>query len=89
MTETLKPLYEKLEAEGGWPKVYLFKFIVASDHRKLAQLSQLFGPAAQITIRQSSGGKFTSVSARELMLNPDEVVSRYENASAIEGLLSL
>jgi hypothetical protein len=82
-------LREKLEAAGDWPRVYFFKFIVPSDNHKLAQVEALFGEEAQVSLKQSSKGKFVSVSAKELMLNVDRVISRYEEAAKIEGLMAL
>ena len=82
-------LREKLEANKDWPRVYFFKFIVPSDNQKLAQVEALFGPEAQVSLKQSSKGNFVSVSAKELMLNADGVIERYEKASKIEGLMAL
>lgn len=82
-------LKEKLESNGEWPRVYFFKFIVPSDNKKLAQVEALFGPEANVQLRQSSKGNFVSVSAKELMLNADRVIERYQKASEIEGLMAL
>ena len=82
-------LYEKLNAQKGWPMVYLFKFIIPNDNRKLAMTEQLFGPEAQVNINKSRTGKYLSISAKEIMINPSEVIERYRNASKIEGLISL
>ncbi|KAA3652473.1 MAG: DUF493 family protein [Bacteroidetes bacterium] len=82
-------LKEKLENSGEWPRVYFFKFIVPSDNQKLAQVEALFGPEAQVSLKQSSKGKFVSVSAKELMLSADGIIERYEKAAKIEGLMAL
>lgn len=82
-------LREKLEANNEWPRVYFFKFIVPSDNKKLAQVEALFGPEAEVSLKQSSKGTFVSVSAKELMLSADRIVERYEKASEIEGLMAL
>jgi hypothetical protein len=84
-----KGLREKLEANTEWPRVYFFKFIVPSDNEKLAKVEALFGVEAQVTLKQSSKGNFVSVSAKELMLNADGVIARYEKAAEIEGLMAL
>lgn len=84
-----KTLREKLEASGDWPRVYFFKFIVPSDNKKLAQVEALFGPEAKVSLKQSSKGNFVSVSAKELMLNVDGVIKRYEDAAKIEGIMAL
>lgn len=82
-------LRDKLNESGDWPRVYFFKFIVPADNKKLARVESLFGAEAQVNIKQSSKGNFISVSAKELMLNADRVVERYEKASEIEGLMAL
>ncbi len=82
-------LKEKLNAAGDWPRVYFFKFIVPSDNEKLAKVEALFGPEAQVSLKQSSKGNFVSVSAKELMLNVDGVIERYEKAAKIDGLMAL
>lgn len=82
-------LREKLEEQGGWPQPYLFKFIIPSDNKKVALVEALFGQEAQITTRQSKSNKFISISAKEVMLNVDEVISVYHKAAHIEGIMSL
>ena len=82
-------LREKLENSGDWPRVYFFKFIIPSNNQKLAQVEALFGPEAQVSLKQSNKGNFVSVSAKELMLSADRVIERYEKAAKIEGLMAL
>ncbi|PCI92996.1 MAG: hypothetical protein COB15_17055 [Flavobacteriales bacterium] len=82
-------LKEKLEEQGGWPQPYLFKFIIPSDNQKLAQLQALFGENAQVTTRQSKSNKFISISAKEVMISPEEVIKVYKKAGKIEGIMSL
>jgi hypothetical protein len=79
----------KLEEQGSWPQLYLFKFIVPNDNQKLAQVEALFGPEAQVTLNQSRTGKFISVSAKEMMISSNEVIKRYVRSTEIEGLISL
>jgi len=81
-------LKAKLE-EQNWPQPYLFKFIIPSDNKKLALVEALFGGDAQVSIRQSKNNKFTSVSAKEVMISPNEVIAIYKKAAAIEGIMSL
>lgn len=82
-------LKKKLNEAGDWPRVYFFKFIVPSTNEKLAKVEALFGAEAQVTIKQSTKGNYVSVSAKELMLNADRIIERYEKASEIEGLMAL
>jgi len=40
-------------------------------------------------LRQSKTGKFVSVSAKEMMMDVDSIIARYEKAVQIEGLMAL
>jgi uncharacterized protein len=82
-------LLEKLKQQENWPMVYLFKFIIPNDNHKLALTQQLFGPEVRVTINKSRTGKYLSVSAKEMMISPEEVIDRYNRATLIEGLISL
>lgn len=82
-------LRAKLEELGGWPQPYLFKFIIPSDNRKLALVEALFGAEAQVTTRQSKTNKFISITAKEVMMNVEEVMAVYEKAGSIEGIMTL
>jgi hypothetical protein len=82
-------LREKLNAEK-WPNVYMFKFIVPADNRKVAQVENLFNSKeAQIQMRSSRNGNYVSITAKEVMMSADKVIERYQSASDIEGLISL
>ncbi len=81
-------LREKLEEQGGWPQPYMFKFIIPSDNQKLAQVEAIFGENAQVTTRQSKSNKFISITGKEVMMNPEEVIDTYKRAEGIEGLMS-
>lgn len=69
--------------------VYMFKFIVVSNNQKLAQVESLFGDDAEMKLQASSNGKYTSVTAREVMLSADHVIEIYKKASLIEGIIAL
>ena len=84
-----KGLRVKLE-ERNWPAVCLFKFIVPADNQTVAQTEALFdSDTAQIELRKSKTGKFVSVSAKEMMMDVDSVIQRYEEAVKIPGLMAL
>jgi uncharacterized protein len=87
-THNFDKLREQLTANFSWPSVYMFKFIAPADHRTYALLHDLF-PSSEITNRHSSGGKYMSITIKELMLSADEVIDRYQKASAIDGVRAL
>lgn len=89
-TEFYKSLKEKLEQDRSWPNEYLFKFIVPSDDQKIAEIEQAFdGTGADINLRSSSKGSFTSVSIKVRMQSAQAIVDKYIQLSTIEGLVSL
>lgn len=82
-------LRDHLEKDFTWPSVYMFKFIVPAQNRNLALLHELFPEQAEFSTRQSAGGKYVSITVKELMLSVDEVIGRYQKALAIEGVIVL
>jgi putative lipoic acid-binding regulatory protein len=52
-------------------------------------LHEIFPSPAEMTNRHSAGGKYMSITIKEMMLSADEVIERYEKASAIEGVRAL
>lgn len=82
-------LREQLSLNISWPSVYMFKFIAPAENRIFALLHDLFPSHAEFINRQSNGGKYVSITVKEVMLSVDEVIDRYEKASAIEGVIVL
>ncbi|HLV53015.1 MAG TPA: DUF493 family protein [Cryomorphaceae bacterium] len=91
MTESdFDRIRKSLDAYHDWPSVYMFKFIVPSDHRKIALVEALFNSkTAEIRSKQSAKGNYTSITVREVMTGADAVMNRYREASEIEGLIAL
>lgn len=84
-------LKEKLEESVTWPSDYLYKFIVPSSEANIQKLTELFdNMGAVINTKQSSKGKYTSVSIQLKMKNPDQVIEKYkEVGEKVEGVISL
>lgn len=85
----LKSLGDKLDQTTEWPTVYMFKFIVPADNRKLAMVEALFSNTAQVTTRESRNGKYISITGKVVMLNALEVIEKYRKASEIEDIIAL
>ena len=83
--ESLKVQLEQTD----FPQVYFFKFIVPNKNDNVARVSALYSPDTQVKMKPSSSGKFISMSAKQVMLSADEIISIYKKASAIEGIISL
>lgn len=85
--------YERLKkqlAEDTWPSPYLFKFIIPADLEKIAEIRAAFDYTdAEVNTRDSIKGSYTSISIKVTMQSPEEVVQKYIEVSAVEGVISL
>ncbi|MXN89918.1 DUF493 family protein [Flavobacterium sp. Sd200] len=83
-------LKEELAGSADWPAEYLFKFIVPSDKEKIVQIESAFdNMGAVIDTKESKTGKYTSVSINVSMGGPQQIIDKYIQLSAIEGIISL
>ncbi len=82
-------LRDKLDQVHEWPSVYMFKFIFEPDAARLDAVLALFPKESEILRKYSKGGKYLSLTVKEVMMNADEVVQRYDKASRIEGVIVL
>jgi hypothetical protein len=88
MEDGFEKLREQLVLQE-WPSVYLFKFIVENSKENLAKATALFDSTAEIVFHTSSSDKYVSISAKELMIDVESVIKKYEKAALIEGIISL
>ncbi len=88
MTDPYSSLRTQLELEE-WPNVYMFKFIIPNSSEKIALTMELFNDSSDISMHESSSGKFVSITAKELMLDVDSIIKKYEEATKIKGLMAL
>ena len=72
-----------------WPSVYMFKFIFEPEQERLEALLAIFPPETEVLRKYSKGGKYLSITVREVMLSADEVVRRYDQTALIEGVIVL
>jgi putative lipoic acid-binding regulatory protein len=89
--EFYKKLKVQLEETTNWPSEYLYKFIVKTDSKKIAQVGAIFNNSgAVIKTSESKNGNYTSVSVNVIMKDPDAVISKYiEVAEKVEDVISL
>ncbi|MFB9056519.1 DUF493 domain-containing protein [Mariniflexile ostreae] len=87
--------YEKLKGQlyetASWPSEYLYKFIIKSDHSKMAVLEAVFdNMGAVIKKTKSKNGKYISASISLSMPNPEAVIEKYKEVTEkVEGVISL
>ena len=72
-----------------WPNVYLFKFIIPNKPEAIAKTAALFDGAVDLKLQPSKTGKYVSISAKEMMLDVDSIIDKYNKSSSIEGLMAL
>ncbi len=78
-----------LDQVHSWPAVYMFKFILEPEREKLDALLALFPSEAEVLRKYSKGGKYVSLTVREVMMNAEEVIRRYDRTSQIPGVIAL
>lgn len=92
--KTTAEFYARLKVEldntNTWPAEYLYKFIMPSVGDNVERVEKAFDSmGAVIKTTKSKTGKFTSVSIDVTMKSSDDVISKYQEVSIIEGIVSL
>jgi len=87
--EELERFKQKLVETTSFPSVYMFKFIVESENRKIAMVESLFDAEADLHTKESGNGRYTSITARQVVMDVDEVIDVYKKASEIKGIIFL
>jgi len=82
-------LEKALDQVHEWPSVYMFKFIFEPEKERLDAVLALFPPEAEVLRKYSTAGKYLSLTAKEVMMNAEEVLTRYDKASEIKGVMVL
>jgi putative lipoic acid-binding regulatory protein len=86
LSEALTNLKLVIDETVKFPTEYLFKFIVplASVHEILFILEGM-----QIEQTPSKNGNYISVSAKKVMDTSQDIITIYQRASVIKGIISL
>jgi uncharacterized protein len=77
---------QKLDQHYAWPSIYIFKFIVPAG--KEQEVKDLF-PRHQTSDKLSKNGNYVSITIEAMMPSTEAVITIYEKASTIEGIVSL
>lgn len=75
-----------LDDQTEWPTMYTFKFI--APRPGLDELKDLFGDHP-VKVRESSKGNYVSVTAHVEMESSEAVISVYDAASGVDGVIAL
>ena len=87
--EELENFRQKLQESTSFPSVYMYKFIVESENRKIALVENLFGPEAEIHTKESENGRYISITAKQVVMSAEEIVGIYRKALEIKGIIFL
>jgi uncharacterized protein len=82
-------LRKKLNETQSYPSVYMFKFIMEAEHRKIALVENLFSENAEIYTKESGKGNYISITVKEVMMSTEEIIGIYTKASEIKGVMLL
>ena len=87
---TFDELRKKLEeSKMTFPYIYMFKFIVKSENRTIAMVEAIFDNDAEIMQKESAKGNYLSITVKQVVMNIDEIITIYEKAAEIKGVMSL
>ena len=86
MPESLDKFKATLDEHHEWPCDYTFKFIVPG--KALSELKSMLEGIPH-TEKDSKTGKFTSVTVTIKAESAEEIITLYQKAATIEGLISL
>lgn len=84
--EWMQSFREKLDQHYAWPSLYVFKFIVPAGQEEAVK--SLF-PNHIPSQKHSRKGNYISVTVQMMMPSSEAVITVYEKASVIDGLIAL
>ena len=87
--EARERLRQRLNEVHQWPSVYMFKFIMEPDPERLKALLDLFPAESEILRKYSTGGKYLSLTVKEVMMTAEDILERYERVATIGGIIVL
>lgn len=85
----LEGLRKQLDAHHAWPSEYMFKFIAPNVPERVDAVLAVFPAEVKVDRRESGGGKYVSLTIREVVMDADGVFARYRAVSAIGGIFAL
>ncbi len=87
--EQFDKLRETLNKATTWPTIYMFKFIIPADNKRIALVESKFSETAIISQHESAHGKYISITVKDVMINADSIIAKYKEMKGIDGLISL
>jgi putative lipoic acid-binding regulatory protein len=87
--EQLSKIRASLNAAYNWPCDYMFKFILPNQPEAIDEVLSHFPAFSACKRRESSGGKYISLTITEMVDGPDRIFTCYAAVSALEGVMAL
>ncbi len=88
--EFYKKFKERLEDTTEFPSNYTYKFIIPTDNKRIAEVQRIFdGARPQFQMKESKTGKYTSVTVVIYVIDADQVIHYYKEASSIQDVMML
>ena len=87
--EARSNLKRRLDEVHQWPSVYMFKMIFEPDKERVDAVLALFPPESEVLRKYSKGGRYLSITVKEVMMSAEAVLERYDRASEIKGVMML
>lgn len=86
--------YTKLKKElnkvENFPTNFTYKFIIPTEHKKIAEIQRVFDDARpQFQMKESKNGKYTSITVVIYALDADQVIYFYKEVGKMEGVIML
>lgn len=88
MPDRMNRLKELLDKEN-YPSIYLFKFIIKKDEVKMTEIKLCFDETAEFEMNYSKNGNYISLSIKQMMLNSEDILLRYERVAKIKNVIVL
>jgi len=88
MQDQFKRLKELLDAQN-YPSVYLFKFIIKQDQDKMVEIKKCFDETAEFEMHPSKNGNYIAVNIKQMMLNSEDIITRYKLVAKIKNVITL
>lgn len=83
-------LRKSLDETTEFPSKYMYKFIIPTGEENFKKIETIFdNMGAVINSKPSKTGKYTSLTILVKMDSPDHVISKYQEVSKVEGVISL
>jgi len=88
----MSDIFNKLKAQlemQSWPSVYMFLFISPNEAETLAKVTSMFDDSAELVLKESKNGRFVSVRVKELMMDVDSIIAKYEKVAKVKGVIAM